>query len=377
MKRIQINLFAFIFVLLQLSASLCFADAFSEGEKLYSENRPLDALIYFQKALEENPENPSAYNLLGLCYYQLADYEASQQTFVKGCELPSKLRYILYYNAGNAAFAMGDYENAEIYYTASIELNPDFPSAVLNRGNTRLKLNVFKGASEDYKRYLELEPDTNQREQIEKLIYEANQAWYEQEREKINYEMQEELLQLEIQRLLTERETRKLEYELRLKKSQERNKELMKELEKALSEKDEFSQDYDDEIISADDDDQIVPVTEIEGVELENDGLIDESSAEDGSIENGSVLDGSVLDGSVENGLIEGDLVEESVAEDGSVLDGSVLDGSIENGSIENGSVLDGSVEDDLVEESTAEKDSSDSSSDLYNEALDETVFLE
>ncbi|MDD7417776.1 MAG: tetratricopeptide repeat protein, partial [Spirochaetales bacterium] len=355
MKRIQINLFAFIFVLLQLSASLCFADAFSEGEKLYSENRPLDALIYFQKALEENPKNPSAYNLLGLCYYQLADYEASQQTFVKGCELPSKLRYILYYNAGNAAFAMGDYENAEIYYTASIELNPDFPSAVLNRGNTRLKLNVFKGASEDYKRYLELEPDTNQREQIEKLIYEANQAWYEQEREKINYEMQEELLQLEIQRLLTERETRKLEYELRLKKSQERNKELMKELEKALSEKDEFSQDYDDEIISADDDDQIVPVTEIDGVELENDGLVDESTAEDGLVEDGLiggdlVEESTAEDGSVENGLIEGDLVDESAAEDGSVVDGSV-----ENGS---------------VDESTAEKGSSDSSSDLYNEAL-------
>ena len=357
LKRIQINLFAFIFVLLQLSASLCFADAFSEGEKLYSENRPLDALIYFQKALEENPENPSAYNLLGLCYYQLADYEASQQTFVKGCELPSKLRYILYYNAGNAAFAMGDYENAEIYYTASIELNPDFPSAVLNRGNTRLKLNVFKGASADYKRYLELEPDTNQREQIEKLIYEANQAWYEQEREKINYEMQEELLQLEIQRLLTERKTRKLEYELRLKKSQERNKELMKELEKALSEKDEFSQDYDDEIISADDDDQIVPVTEIEGVELENDGLVDESAAEDGSVENGSVDESAAEDGSVEDGLIGGDLVEESVAKDGSVLDGSV-----ENGS---------------VDESAAEKGSSDSSSDLYNEASEETVSLE
>jgi len=352
LKRIQINLFAFIFVLLQLSASLCFADAFSEGEKLYSENRPLDALIYFQKALEENPENPSAYNLLGLCYYQLADYEAAQQTFVKGSELPSKLRYILYYNAGNAAFAMGDYENAEIYYTASIELNPDFSSAVLNRGNTRLKLNVFKGASEDYKRYLELEADTNQREQIEKLIYEANQAWYEQEREKINYEMQEELLQLEIQRLLTERETRKLEYELRLKKSQERNKELMKELEKALSEKDEFSQNYDDEIISADDDDQIVPVTEIEGVELENDGLVEESAAEDGS---------------VMDGLVEDDLVEESAAEDGSVVDGLVEDDLVEESAAEDGS----------IENSSVENGSVDSSSDLYNEASEETVSLE
>ncbi|MCR5699406.1 MAG: tetratricopeptide repeat protein [Treponemataceae bacterium] len=312
---------------MQISASLCFADAFSEGEKLYNENRPVDALMYFQKALEENPENPSAYNLLGLCYYQLADYEAAQQTFLKGSELPSKLKYILYYNAGNAAFAMGDYENAEIYYTASIELNPEFSSAVLNRGNTRLKLSLFKGASEDYKLYLELESDTDQREQIEKLIYEVNQAWYEQEREKINYEMQEELLQLEIQRLLTERETRKLEYELRLKKSQERNKELMKELEKALSEKDEFSPEEDDEIVSAEDDeDQIVPVTVPEGVELENEGLVDEVDADvEGEqtdaveAEGANLTDGEAADG-------EDADAEDSVDAEGSVDAGSVAD---------------------------------------------------
>ena len=227
MKDNNHKAFIFAFFMLLLSTPFFGENSLAEGESYFRENHPLEACMFFEKALEEDSENPSIYNLLGLSYFQLGDFEKAIATFTKGCALQSKLNYILYYNAGNSAFAMGEYELALDYYSKSIEDNENFASSFLNRANTKVKLNRMMESIEDYKKYLALEDDSAQRDKIENLIYEINRAWFEQEKGRITYETQEEMLNLEIQRLLIEKENRKLEQELRLRQADLKKQELL------------------------------------------------------------------------------------------------------------------------------------------------------
>ena len=148
---------------------------FEKGEELFQLNRPEAAIPYFVKSLDEANVNPAVYIYLGVCYYQVGDYNNSLAICVKGLAKENTDHKILAYNAGNSCYAMGNYMRADASYAIAIKEDPDYAPAVLNRANAQLKLDHLEDAKNNYTRYLELERDTDQREKIELLIQLLNE----------------------------------------------------------------------------------------------------------------------------------------------------------------------------------------------------------
>ena len=129
-----------------LSISLVYADAYSDGEKFFKENKPEQAIPFFEQALLMENVSPNVYNFLGLSYYQIGKYQQSLDAFLKGTTKDGTNKRILYYNAGNTAFAMGNYSIADQYFSIAFAADSNFSSALLNRANTKMKLDQLQNA---------------------------------------------------------------------------------------------------------------------------------------------------------------------------------------------------------------------------------------
>ncbi|NLK46379.1 MAG: tetratricopeptide repeat protein [Treponema sp.] len=167
-KNIKIFL---ITVLIAVGTFNCFAsELYERAFSAYKNNRPKEAQSLFLQVLEAEGEDASVYNYLGVTYYQTGDYEKSIEAFVKGTSVPFANRAMLYFNAGNSAFALNDFVRAEKFYTSSIAADSKYSSAYLNRANTRVKTEKYKDALVDYESYLKLVPDSLQKDSIEAMM---------------------------------------------------------------------------------------------------------------------------------------------------------------------------------------------------------------
>ncbi|WP_407426428.1 OmpA family protein [Treponema sp.] len=143
---------------------------FESGEELFQLNKPEEAIVYFEKALELPDVNPNVYIYLGVCYYQIEQYDKSLAICVRGMAQTGTDKKILAYNAGNSCYAMGNYMRAEASYAIAIKEDENYSPAVLNIANAQLKLDHLEDSRENYIRYLELETDSPQKERIETII---------------------------------------------------------------------------------------------------------------------------------------------------------------------------------------------------------------
>lgn len=177
MKKNFILLFAF-----SIFFSICvFAE--TDGEKYFKENNPEAAIQFLEREITLGQASSDAYNYLGLAYYQVGNYKKSVATFEKGLSVQGTNKKILAYNAGNSSFAMGEWEKAENYYSLALAASPSFTKALLNRANARLKQNKLDLSVADYERYIALEVDDPQYDEIERLIALIKRAKARQEEE--------------------------------------------------------------------------------------------------------------------------------------------------------------------------------------------------
>lgn len=147
-----------------------FNEDFETGQELFSMNEPEKAIPFLEKAMEANDVNPAVYIYLGVAYYQTGDYNRSLAVCVQGLARENTDHKILAYNAGNSCYAMGNYLRADASYAIAIREDKDYAPAVLNRANAQLKLDHLEDSKNNYIKYLELDPETEQRERIELLI---------------------------------------------------------------------------------------------------------------------------------------------------------------------------------------------------------------
>jgi tetratricopeptide (TPR) repeat protein len=71
---------------------------FSKGNKIYDEGTYSEAMKYYSKAINKNPNYADAYWGRALCKYQLKDYSGAKDDFSKVVELNDKVE-ALYYRA--------------------------------------------------------------------------------------------------------------------------------------------------------------------------------------------------------------------------------------------------------------------------------------
>jgi tetratricopeptide (TPR) repeat protein len=168
-----------------LAAVLLSLTSLQRGEQLFLENKPREALPHLEKALYENPQEEKIYLYLGIVYEQIGDTEKSIQILKRGLNVSEGYKDLFYYNLGNNHFRRQEFTVAEQMYSNALQINGALEVAFLNRANSRLELEEFQDARQDYIDYLRLDPDTPQRENIEKLIALLGRAIEEAERKRL------------------------------------------------------------------------------------------------------------------------------------------------------------------------------------------------
>ena len=173
---------AFIHLVTALLLSL---SSLQEGEQLFLENKPREALPHLERALYENPQDEKIYLYLGIVYEQIGDTEKSIQTLKRGLNVSEGYQDLFYYNLGNNHFRKQEFTVAEQMYSNALQINGALEVAYLNRANSRLELEEYQDARQDYIDYLRLDPDTPQRENIEKIRALLGQAIEDAERQRL------------------------------------------------------------------------------------------------------------------------------------------------------------------------------------------------
>ena len=149
---------------------IIYNEDFEKGEELFQLNKPKEAIVYFEKSLEKENIDPRVYIYLGVCYYQIEDYEKSLSVCVQGMAKEGTDKKVLAYNAGNSCYALGNYMRADACYAIALGEDENYSPAVLNRANAQLKLDHLGDARNNYRKYLDLEPETPQKERIEVIL---------------------------------------------------------------------------------------------------------------------------------------------------------------------------------------------------------------
>lgn len=157
-----------------------------EGEKNLQNDKPREALVYLEAALGEGPPSEKLLLYLALAYERTNLREEAKKMLKRGIALAGPQQYLFHYNLGGLEFGDGDFQAAAADFSEAARLRPSFADAVLNRANSRLSLQDWSGASEDFKRYLVLAPENSQKDKIEELLRRlAGRAAAEEEAKKL------------------------------------------------------------------------------------------------------------------------------------------------------------------------------------------------
>ena len=148
-------------------------DAYEEAVEAFQLNKPAEAIPLLEAFLGDEKHdayNPDVYVYLSAAYYQIEDYQKSIDVCELGLSKEGTNYKVLYFNEGNAAYALGQYMKAASLYEKSRGVDSQYAPATLNLANAFLRQDKIEEARDDYVLYLELKPDTSQRPEIERLI---------------------------------------------------------------------------------------------------------------------------------------------------------------------------------------------------------------
>jgi Flp pilus assembly protein TadD len=103
----------------------------------------------YNKAIQLNPNNASAYNNRGVSKDNLEDYRGAIEDYNKAIQLnPNNAG--AYNNRGVSKDNLEDYRGAIEDFNKAIQLNPNDAGAYKNRGVSKRHLEDYRGASEDF-----------------------------------------------------------------------------------------------------------------------------------------------------------------------------------------------------------------------------------
>lgn len=209
-------------------------DLKEQALNLFMDNKPAEALPLFENALRQSPEEGELYMYLATCYEQMGNIEASIRTYEQGLKHAGSQEAVFYYNLGNNYNRLENYEQSLKMYNQAVRRNNQLARAYLNRANVLVRQAEYTQAIADYRVYLTLEPDSSQRENIEKMISLLNNKIVLAERQR-----QEE------ERRRREEEQRQQELLEQVLNSLEESGEETKNLSAGTGEVKEYSQDFD------------------------------------------------------------------------------------------------------------------------------------
>lgn len=165
MSNINRIVFCLFFLLF---AGVVFAE--SEGGALFRQNKPEEAIPILERDIAAGTAEAEDYNFLGLSYYQTGDWEKSVAAFEAGLLVSGTNKRILAFNAGNSCYGAGEFEKAEGYYSLAIIADSTFKEAILNRANTKFRMDKLSEAVEDYELFERTAPDDENIPLVQEMI---------------------------------------------------------------------------------------------------------------------------------------------------------------------------------------------------------------
>jgi len=114
------------------------------------------AINEYRKAIRLSPENPEAYNNIGVAYKNKGDFKKAETAFKQAARLAPE-RPDISYNLGNLYKRNGDYEEAEKCYKKSISLDPSYIKAYNNLGTIFENTKNYEKAEEIYRQGLSMD----------------------------------------------------------------------------------------------------------------------------------------------------------------------------------------------------------------------------
>ena len=115
------------------------------------------ALKDYSKAIAIRHDYADAYNNRARLYFQIKDYEKSLRDLDKVIELDPK-EYYPYYNRGRIYYFKNDNDQAIINFDKAIELRDDYEYSYLSRGNVYFRKQNYDAAINDYTKVITLKP---------------------------------------------------------------------------------------------------------------------------------------------------------------------------------------------------------------------------
>ncbi|HET7838825.1 MAG TPA: tetratricopeptide repeat protein [Rectinemataceae bacterium] len=167
---------------LALAAGGLSAGPFDDGERLFRQNQPKEAVPLLEQAISEAGADERAWIYLAVSYQQLGRLDDAAAVLRRGVGSAQRFKHLFYFDLGNVFTLQGRNAFAEDAYGQAITANPGYAPAYLNRANSRLNLKNFDGAQADYRHYLELDIASPQRAAIEELLKRLGAAIAESER---------------------------------------------------------------------------------------------------------------------------------------------------------------------------------------------------
>lgn len=159
-----------ILILLCSLNSLSAENFFDKANKYFKEGKFEMALIYYQKTLQDNPENGDAYFNIAKIYYAKDDYKNALLNFQKADELKPNLKENIRGIASVYA-KLKEPDKAIEYFQKLIKLDKNYANAYLDIGNVYLQqLSNKEKTIENWEIFLDLAPTDEQAEKIRRAL---------------------------------------------------------------------------------------------------------------------------------------------------------------------------------------------------------------
>jgi tetratricopeptide (TPR) repeat protein len=131
---------------------------YQKGLKELWQDNYVAALIFFQKAIEKNPQDADVWFSLGYCYGELGHY----QDAIESCKQAIRIKpdYAeAHNNLGNTYNKLGLYQDAIQSCKQAIRIKPDYALAHYNLGGIYGNLGRYQDEIESYKQAIRIKPD--------------------------------------------------------------------------------------------------------------------------------------------------------------------------------------------------------------------------
>ncbi|MDR2152602.1 MAG: tetratricopeptide repeat protein [Helicobacteraceae bacterium] len=128
---------------------------FLHGIGAESEKNYIQAIAYYTRAINIDPDLEIAFYSRGYTYAKLGDYSKAIADYTQAIKVAP--HYAVAFNSrGNAYRDLGDYKQAIADYTQAIKVAPHYIEAYNNRTRAYAKLSDYKSATQDARKACEL-----------------------------------------------------------------------------------------------------------------------------------------------------------------------------------------------------------------------------